>query len=214
MLLQKVIAAVRNPSKIACFLRWQVNRRLVRTVLVSSEVFHEFRGERYPDALNHGNASSRVAEKALEYCTGVGLDIGAATWPLPGAIPIRDEPHQNAYKLDLFPDSSLDFIFSSHCLEHLDRWKEALGLWSRKLKAGGYLVLYLPHESMKMWRKCGPWVGLGHKWIPTHQVLRPFLDDLGFEIVEYNADRDAYWSFHIVGRRKELLEIARRNPRA
>jgi predicted SAM-dependent methyltransferase len=92
-------------------------------------------------------------------------------------------------------------VFSSHCLEHLSRWQDALRLWVRKLKPGGILFLYLPHESMKMWRRCGPWVGLGHQWIPTHEVVVRFLGDLGLEIVEFNPGRDSYWSFHVVGRR-------------
>jgi len=44
-------------------------------------------------------------------------------------------------------------------------------------------------------------VGPGHKWIPTYEVLTEFLSNQGIEIIEYNPDRDEYWSFHVVGRK-------------
>jgi SAM-dependent methyltransferase len=201
MILRKLSTAVRDPRKLACYVVWRMNRLQVRRIETPDGVVHEYRGERYPDYLNHGNACSFISERALAACQGAGIDVGASSWPLPGATPVRDEPHQNAYKLDAFPDGSLDYVFSSHCVEHLRRWRDALGLWARKLKPGGTLFLYLPHESMKLWRRCGPWVGLGHEWIPTHEVLVPFLTGLGLDVVEFNPGRDSYWSFHVVARR-------------
>ncbi len=109
--------------------------------------------------------------------------------------------NQNAYRLDNFPDGSLDFVFSSHCLEHLERvGKRALRLWLRKLKPGGILFLYLPHESMRLWNPGSPWVGDGHKWQPRHEIVVPFLEAEGMSILEVNKDHDGYWSFHVVGR--------------
>lgn len=199
---KKISAAFRNPLKIPCYILWQWNRLQVRKVAVSSKVYYKYRGALYPDYLNQGNATAFIAERALKYCRGVGLDIGAEGQPLTGATPIRNERFQNPYSLGAFPDSSLEYVFSSHSLEHLDRWREALRLWIRKLRPGGFLVLYLPHESMMMWRRCGPWVGMAHKWTPTYQVLLPFLEDRNMKIVEYNPGRDVYWSFHIVARRE------------
>ncbi len=193
--------ALTDPRRMFCDLRWLINRRLVREVVLPSGVFHYYRGELYPDHLNHGDACSFIRERALLYCSGRGIDVGAGAWPLPGAIPVREEPHQNAYALDAFPDGSLDFVFSSHCLEHLARWRDALKLWIRKLKPGGRLFLYLPHESMKLWRRGGPWVGPGHEWIPTWQVLVPFLTRHGVAVTEFDRGKDSYWSFYITGRR-------------
>lgn len=197
----KIVLALTHPRRLACYLRWQVNRRGVRKVMLPSGLHHHYRGDDYPDYLNHGDACSFIREKALQYCSGRGIDVGAGEWPLPGAIPVREEQRQNAYALDAFPDSSLDFVFSSHCLEHLERWQSALELWIRKVKPGGHLFLYLPHESMKLWRRAGPWVGLRHEWIPTWQALVPFLRARGVEVLDYDRGRDAYWSFYIVGRR-------------
>jgi SAM-dependent methyltransferase len=164
-------------------------------------VFHQYRGDIYPDYLNHGNAKSHISELATQWCRGSGIDIGADRWPLEGSTPIQNEADLNAYKLDAFADGSLDYVFSSHCLEHLQDWRAALQLWISKLKQGGILFLYLPHESMKLWHPCGPWVHSDHKWKPTLRVLIPFLQANGIEVVKSKDGPDSYWSFHIIGKR-------------
>lgn len=194
--------AVRHPDEILPGIICLYTRRQVKRVERDGQVFHEYRGELYPDYLTHGDAASNIVEHAKLFCVGSGIDIGANQWPFPGAIPIDDRGRENAYSLDRFADGGLDFVFSSHCLEHLALWKDALRLWIRKLKPGGVLFLYLPHESCALWRPGAPWVGGAHKWSPTWQVLVPFLQSCGMEIVEYNDGRDRYWSFHIVGKRK------------
>ncbi|MHC4657758.1 MAG: methyltransferase domain-containing protein [Planctomycetota bacterium] len=167
----------------------------------NDEIFYSFKGELYPAYLNKGNAVAFIVDKAKPYCRGKGIDVGAGHWPLPGAIPIQNEEHQNAYKLGNFADSSLDFVFSSHCLEHLDKWQDALKLWIGKLRVKGILFLYLPHKSMRLWKPGGPWVGSNHKWIPSYQVINQFLIGHGMEILEYNPEKDAFWSFHIIAER-------------
>lgn len=173
---------------------------LVRKV-VSGDVYFKFRGDLYPEVLKGGNAAAFICETAKFFCHGKGLDIGPGKWPLKGAIPVENEEDQNAYNLGRFEDYSLDFVFSSHCLEHLKRWEDALSTWIRKLKAGGILFLYLPHESMKMWRPGGPWARHHHVWIPTVRMINPFLKQNGMDIVEYNPGKDDAWGFHIVAKK-------------
>lgn len=193
--------AVRHPDEIVPGIVCLYTRTRVKRVVENGQVFHEYRGERYPDALTRGNAAEHIVETAKRFCAGNGIDIGADQWPFPGATPVNDGWGENAYRLDRFADASLDYVFSSHCLEHLARWREALRLWIRKLKPGGILFLYLPHESCALWRPGAPWVGGAHKWSPTWQALNPFLEMCGMEIVEYNPGRDQYWSFHVVAKR-------------
>ena len=173
---------------------------LLKKVIKNGEVFLRYKGDLYPGYLFKKKASSYIRDKALEYCTGQGIDIGAGAWPLDGAYPIENIPEENAYNLDKFADSSLDFIFSSHCLGHLDRWPEALKLWIKKLKPGGILFLYLPHESMVMWRP-GEIFGLQHVWSPTWQTLNPFFESCGMKVVDYDSNRDRYWSFYIAAKK-------------
>ena len=167
----------------------------------NGQIFHKYRGVYYPDYLNKGNASSFISSKAKEYCNGRGIDIGADKWPQPGAIAILNETSQNAYKLDNFADNSLDYVFSSHCLEHLDNWQDALSLWISKIKPDGILFLYLPHKTMRLWNRGEPWVGFDHKWIPEAEIVNSFLVKNGMKIIEYNPDKDNYWSFHIVAKK-------------
>jgi SAM-dependent methyltransferase len=193
--------AIREPHKILPYLRYKLASLRVRKVRRDGILYHRYKGELYPDYLNHGNAASFILETAQRYCRGRGIDVGANAWPFPGAVPIENEPHQNAHRLDAFADGSLDYVFSSHCLEHLDRWEEALDLWIRKLRPGGVLFLYLPHESMKLWNPGAPWVMNGHRWQPTLEILLPFLEGRGLEILDYEPYRDTYWSFHIAARK-------------
>jgi ADP-heptose:LPS heptosyltransferase/predicted SAM-dependent methyltransferase len=50
-------------------------------------------------------------------------------------------------KLDIFGDRSVDAVFSSHLLEHLEDTVAVLREWWRLVKVGGHLVLYLPHAD-------------------------------------------------------------------
>lgn len=190
-----------NPERLLIWINYLVNKSRMSKVEKDGKMFYKYKGELYPEYLDKGNAASFIVKKAQQYCIGKGIDIGADKWPFPGSIPVQNEKDQNAYKLDKFDDGSLDYVFSSHCLEHLDDWQSALKLWVRKLKPNGILFLYLPHESMSLWHPGSPWVGPGHKWIPTIEILTEFLTYNGIEIIEYNNQRDGYWSFHLVGKK-------------
>jgi SAM-dependent methyltransferase len=198
---QKILKGVLHPSQIFAHIRFLLDPKRVRRVQRHGEWFYQYLGCLYPDYLNHGNAAEHIRDTALRYCQGRGIDIGADRWPFPGAIPVYNEPDQNAHKLDRLPDASLDYVHSSHCLEHLEQWPEALRLWVSKLKPGGYLFLYLPHEDMKLWNPGSPWVHDGHKWQPTIAVLKPCLESLGLHVVDFNPGHDRYWSFHIVAQK-------------
>ena len=178
-------------------------RSLVRKTVRQGKGYYEYLWHRYPDYLNEGNAMSFVLERAKKWCVGRGLDIGASRWPFPGAVPVQNDPDQNAHKLDKFPDGSQDFVFSSHCLEHLDDWQGALRLWVRKIRPGGRLFLYLPHRSMRLWRPGSVWVGSEHRWSPSYQMINPFLEKLGMKVLDLDKGWDAYWSFFIVAEKKE-----------
>jgi len=99
-----------------------------------------------------------------KYCRGFGIDIGCGYQPFPSAsgVDIQTEcikfmqqvgtVHYVRDAIDLYGigPATQDFVFSSHCLEHLVDWRDAISEWTRVLKPQGYLVLYLPHKS---WEK-------------------------------------------------------------
>ena len=47
-----------------------------------------------------------------------------------------------------FGDSTQDAVFSSHCLEHIDDYKNALREWYRVLKVGGFMIVIVPHKFL------------------------------------------------------------------
>ena len=139
-LLVKIKKGIRKPDLIMRYLMARLRsyslerrKRQVLRIKKNGKVFYYYKGVSYPEYLSKGNACSFILSKAMIYCKGRGIDIGADVWPLPGATPVLNEEHQNAYKLDNFLDENLDYVFSSHCLEHLEKWDMALRLWIRKI---------------------------------------------------------------------------------
>ena len=152
----------------------------------------DYRGVRYPEYLKRGNAMQFIAPTALQFCRGRGLDIGAGRWPLPGAEPVELRDGRDGNGL---PDGAWDYIFSSHCLEHLVNPVAALEHWQAHLVAGGVLFLYLPHPEMTYWQPqhCRKHL---HTWSPVQ--MSALLQDLGFVDV-IHGERDLAWSFAVAG---------------
>lgn len=180
----------------------RINRLFLSKQYINGNLYYVYRGYFYPDYLNRGSAVSFIKDKALKYCRGIGLDIGAGNYPLPTAIAIRDEKEMNAYKLDKFEDGSLDYIFSSHCIEHLENWRDALTLWVRKIKPAGVIFIYAPHKSMLLWRPLAAWVGEDHKWSPDVETIEKALSSLGCKIIFSDPGPDIYYSFHVIAVKK------------
>lgn len=112
----------------------------------------EFRGIKYPFFQSEGNAAQFAIPFAKHICHGRGLDIGCCkpAWSFPGSITI-DIDFDDEYDAYNLPEDIYDYIFSSHCLEHLPNWVEALDYWTSKIAPGGHLFLYLPHPSQEYW---------------------------------------------------------------
>jgi SAM-dependent methyltransferase len=158
----------------------------------------EFEGRFYPDYLFVGGASFAIHRTARRYCTGTGLDIGAGLWPLPGAVPVDAERGPGAGRvLADFADGSQDFVFSSHCLEHIVAWEDALRAWIGKLRSEGRLFLYLPHPTCGIWRPGAPFVGDGHKWAPTPEIIQTTVARYGGRVIAHDDGPDAMESFFV-----------------
>jgi len=104
--------------------------------------------------------SRKIVWEVAPYLRGRGLDIGAGDFKvLPHVISVDNMNHAQfgfthkpdivaeADDLSVFSDASMDFVYSSHTLEHIVDTRAALKEWWRVVKQGGYLVLYLPHED-------------------------------------------------------------------
>lgn len=155
-------------------------------------MIYEYKGHQYPEYLKGGNACQFIAPFAQQFCKGIGLDVGAGKWPLPGAQPVEISDGGDAMGL---PEGRFDFVFSSHCLEHLANPIDALTHWRERLRPYGVLFLYLPHPDMVYWRPqhCRKHL---HAWRP--EDMAQIVSDLGFVNV-IHSERDLAWSFSIVG---------------
>lgn len=155
----------------------------------------EYKGETYPEFQIYGNAAQFAIPYAKKVCSGIGVDIGCNRneWCFPGAHPV--DPEINQYDALNFPYENLDYIFSSHCLEHLSDWVTVLDHWTGKLKHGGVLFLYLPDYSQVYWR---PWNNRKHLNIFTAQIIHDYMIDRGYKNI-FKSGVDLYNAFMIFG---------------
>jgi SAM-dependent methyltransferase len=156
----------------------------------------EYKGKFYPDYLTVGGACHAIFREALKYCKGDGIDVGAGLWPLPGAVAVDIWRGPGAARnIADIPAGSQDFVFSSHCLEHNADWENKLHDWISKLKRGGIIFLYLPHEDCGIWEVGSPFVGGDHKWTPTPEVIRMSFEKNHCTVVAHDDGPDAMYSF-------------------
>jgi predicted SAM-dependent methyltransferase len=100
----------------------------------------------------------RAQAKVIEYCKGIGLDIGCRNNKItPSTIgidlidgdgcPWGPNIVGDGTNLKIFSSNSLDYVFAGHMLE--DIWDPigCLREWIRVVKPGGYVILITPHAS-------------------------------------------------------------------
>lgn len=161
----------------------------------------EYKGVQYPEYIRQGNAVENVVPFAQKFCKGVGLDIGGTPhWHFPGAVIVNTITVYDEWHATNLPDANVrwDYIFSSHCLEHLENYVKVLELWRDALRTNGQLFLYLPHSDMRYWKPqhCRKHL---HSFWPSQIV--ELLHDLDFIDIFY-SERDLYYSFAVTGVKK------------
>ncbi len=145
----------------------------------------EYKGSIYPKLQAEGFAAQYAFPFAQKFCKGIGFDIGCMKeeWKLPFSIGV--DPAFNGYDAMNLPAGLeagslaniefVDYIFSSHCLEHLTDWVAALDYWHTRLKSGANLYLYLPDMSIShYWR---PQNNRKHRHYIDPQVMRYYFED-------------------------------------
>lgn len=138
----------------------------------------------YPSFQAEGFAAKFAIPFAQQVCRGNGYDIGCnrhqwAYKDVDGKPALMVDPLLNAeYDAYNLPEMKVDYVFSSHCLEHLPDWVKALDYWQTRLHKGGTLFLYLPHYSQTYWR---PWHNRKHVHCFTPDILRDYLTDRGWK---------------------------------
>ena len=156
----------------------------------------EYNGKKYPKFQSMGFASQFAIPFAKYFCEGVGYDIGCMKkeWSFPNSIAI-DKSFNDGYDAFNLPLKNVDYIYSSHCLEHIENWVDALEYWYDVLKIGGVLFLYLPHYNQEYWR---PWNNKKHKHTLNIDIIKDWMKHKKFNNI-FNSERDLNDSFMIVG---------------
>jgi SAM-dependent methyltransferase len=110
------------------------------------------------------------------YFVGEGIDIGGKPdplllyqkfFPLVKSIKTWDWEDGDAQFLSSVEDNSLDFVHSSHCLEHLVDPREGICNWLRVVREGGYMVITVPDEDLYEQGVFPSVFNRDHKWTFT-----------------------------------------------
>ena len=155
----------------------------------------EYKNTKYPYFQSTGNAAQFAIPYAKHVCKGKGYDIGCCKveWMLPGAIPI-DLEFPDDWHANCLPAEPVDYIFSSHCLEHVDDWVRTLDYWTGRLKPAGTLFLYLPHKIQQYWR---PWNNTKHNHMFTPCDIKMYMTDNGYKNI-FTSETDLNSSFMVM----------------
>lgn len=175
--------------------------------------------------MKYMNETSKIRDRVAKYTVGRGIDVGCYDCKVTSecfGIDGREVDGVNLVTNNLYhlPKQlphlvgNRDFLFSSHCLEHLHDSYRAIFEWAQFIKSGGYLILYLPegtrykniqneehlqdtrYGSFIMWFErvfCG--TGKNFK---GEQYLEPI-----FNLVEHGIDpeEEDLYSFYLVAKK-------------
>lgn len=107
-----------------------------------------------------GAESSRTYKQKIrsgffdKYMQGKGIEPGFAGYQegtvsiLEGCLGVDlNYPNYDGINLP-FQDEEFDYLYSSHCLEHVKDINQVLKEWYRVVKTDGYLVIITPHQYL------------------------------------------------------------------
>ena len=128
---------------------------------VPAEIYKHYEGE---TSRAHNR---RVREGFFEkYCKGEGLDVGYGGDVITADCAGWDFRNGDAQYLSGIEDESFDFVYSSHCLEHMYDVQTALKNWFRVVRKGGFLILAIPHRDLYEKKKSLP-----SRWNSDHKHM-------------------------------------------
>jgi SAM-dependent methyltransferase len=134
----------------------------------------------------HVKASDRVAEfgigpgwnvAALTCASRIGVDVSTFY-----AADLLARGIEFAESTDAVDDRSVDVVLCHHMLEHVAKPSVVLGEAHRTLVQGGRLLLYVPYESQRKYRRFDPEELNHHLYSWNAQTLAALVTDAGFVV--------------------------------
>lgn len=168
-----------------------------------------------------GNESGKISWEIVKWTRGRGLDVGAGlyrTFPhfitvdnnidtvlFGQQMPRPDLFVKDAAELDMVATESMDFVFSSHMLEHVkeEHVVKTLREWMRVIRFEGYLVLYLPDEDE--YPKVGEeGANHDHKWNVNYERVIKFMEHCGnWDLLDFQKrNQEREYSLYFVFQKK------------
>jgi SAM-dependent methyltransferase len=83
-----------------------------------------------------------------EATRGQGIDIGCGTDPVAPDARRFDLEQGDANVISQYVKEQFDFVYSSHCLEHMFDPQAAILDWWKLVRPGGYLFVVVPDEDL------------------------------------------------------------------
>jgi SAM-dependent methyltransferase len=90
-----------------------------------------------------------LGKSELARLSGKGIDIGCGAWPVRPEVQPFDQVHGDANNITRHArPGAYDYVFSSHCLEHMRDPDHALQEWWKLVKPGGSMLIVVPDEDL------------------------------------------------------------------
>lgn len=167
-----------------------LKRQMIDTITYADQTYPAFQAA--------GFAAKFAFPFAKEVCKGnCGYDIGYCKeeWKFPNAIGV-DLAANNEYHAMNLPEMKVDYIMSSHMLEHyVGRFQDVIEYWLTKIKKGGVIFLYLPNcEYQKYWA----WGNKKHIHYLSPSIMREYCQTLDIAKYFVTDGYDLNGSFYCV----------------
>ena len=160
--------------------------------------------------------------QVIEYTKGAGIDIGCGLNKVHSSAigidfqlgdkdfgylfgaNIKVPKNKECLSLPWFRDGSLDFVFSSHCLEHFSAPGKIVQEAARVLKPEGYLVIILP--DMRYYPKRGePGANPDHEWDCYPEALVDIVNSAGrFKVIQLDTLHDKLKDVELTPRDRKI----------
>jgi SAM-dependent methyltransferase len=101
--------------------------------------------------MRESEKSKKIWKKGgIEYLAlkGDGIDIGCADCPILSSVKCFDQKDGDANHITKYINKQFDFVYSSHCLEHMNNPRQVILEWWKLVKIGGYIFFTVPDEDL------------------------------------------------------------------